>query len=361
MSGNNLNDRPLHTDTPWNTPWPNDELENVPACPVCGSAERTVLHDGLIDNVFFVALGKWTLHNCTQCKSAYLDPRPTTQTIHLAYKNYYTHHLSERIDAANLHGMRWLQRVLANGYKNWCFGTNLQPSSIVGVPIAFLMPGNRAIINRQFRNLPPLPYEGCLLDVGFGDGSFLENAKSIGWNVIGVDPDIETVKNARERGLNVYQGSVESLVELNIKFDVITLSHVIEHMYDPVESLRACHRLLKPGGRIWIETPNIKSQGHTYFQENWRGLESPRHLVLFNFESLSKALVKIGFYCVDYIHQPSPCHGIYTLSQRIKAGIAPHIYTPTPLKLHAEIIAAKIIEKFSRSRREFISLSAIKK
>lgn len=341
--------------------WPVDGIESVDSCPVCADKERRVLHNVLRDRIFFCAPGEWTLHECLGCGSAFLDPRPTPETIHLAYQNYYTHQQSERLPPENLHGVRWMQRVLANGYKNWRFGTNLQPSSILGVPVAFLMPANRATLNRQFRHLPPLATRGCLLDVGFGDGSFLENAKSVGWDVVGVDPDLETVKNARQRGLNVYHGSLETLVDMKNHFDVITMSHVIEHMHDPMASLRACYRLLKPGGQIWLDTPNIKSLGHSHFQENWRGLEPPRHLVLFNSKSLRAALLEVGFSGVKYLPQPSPCDGVYTLSQRIKDGLDPHIDAPITLKLRIEIAMTKFVEMLFKSRREFIAMTAIKR
>lgn len=341
--------------------WPIDGIESVKICPVCSGKARRVLHKNMRDRIFFCAPGEWTLHECLECNSAFLDPRPTPETIHLAYQNYYTHQQSERLPPENLNGARLLQRVLANGYKNWRFGSNLQPSSILGVLVAFLMPTSRAILNRQFRHLPPVPLGGRLLDVGFGDGSFLENARSIGWDVVGVDPDIETVENARERGLDVYHGSLEVLAGMSNCFDVITMNHVIEHLYDPVASLRECYRLLKPNGYIWLETPNINSLGYSRFQENWRGLEPPRHLVLFNPESLTNALLEVGFSSVNYLPQPSPCDGIYTLSQRIQDGLDPHVDAPVSFKLRIEIAMSKFFEMFFKSRREFIAMTAIKR
>lgn len=341
--------------------WPINGIESVDSCPACSSRAYRILHGRLRDRIFFCAPGEWTLNECLGCGSAFLGSRPTPETIQLAYQYYYTHQQSERLPAENLHGMRWLQRVLANGYKNWRFRTNLQPSSVLGVPLAFLMPTNRAILNRQFRHLPHLNTGGCLLDVGFGDGSFLENAKSVGWDVVGIDPDIETVKNARQRGLNVYHGSLETLIGIKNKFDVVTMSHVLEHMHDPIESLRACHRLLKPGGQLWLETPNIRALGHSRFQENWRGLEPPRHLVIFNSESLRNALIEVGFTEIKDLPQPSPCDGIYAQSHRIRDGLDPHLEAPITMKLHVEIAMAKFIERLFKSRREFIAMTAIKK
>ena len=86
--------------------WPDNELELLKYCPVCGSRERELLHTGLRDRVFGVAPGDWTLHRCLECQSAYLDPRPTLATIGQAYTNYYTHQTNDhpivrRIAAAN--------------------------------------------------------------------------------------------------------------------------------------------------------------------------------------------------------------------------------------------------------------------
>jgi SAM-dependent methyltransferase len=78
-------------------------------------------------------------------------------------------------------------------------------------------------------------------------------------------------------------------------FDAITLSHVIEHVAAPRIMLQDCWRLLKPGGYIWVETPNADSMGYEIYGSNWRGLEVPRHLVLFTADSLRLNLEQAGF------------------------------------------------------------------
>lgn len=52
MNSNPMSEMPLPSDSPWHQAWPADELERVPACPICGGVERTVLHEHLVDNVF---------------------------------------------------------------------------------------------------------------------------------------------------------------------------------------------------------------------------------------------------------------------------------------------------------------------
>jgi 2-polyprenyl-3-methyl-5-hydroxy-6-metoxy-1,4-benzoquinol methylase len=339
--------------------WPAEGLESVAACPVCSSAQRRVLYSGLRDRVFFCAKGEWTLQECLSCGSAYLDPRPTPDTIHLAYQTYYTHQKTDRLPAKELRGARWLQRLLANGYKNWRFGADYRPSNILGVPIAFLLPPMRAVMDREFRHLPR-PFSGArLLDIGFGDGKFLEDARAIGWGVVGIDPDPEVVKNARELGLDVHTGLEAFTVEAGL-FDVITISHVMEHVHEPKAVLEACYRLLKPGGRLWLETPNIKSLGASRFRHSWRGLEPPRHLVLFNRQSLRAALGAAGFSSICDLPQPSPSAVMYAMSQRIEDGLDPNIEIPVPALTRAEAILARLVEWAFKSRKEFIAMMATK-
>jgi len=340
--------------------WPLGGLESVKECPVCGSTRRRVLYGGLRDNVFFCAPGAWQLHECLDCGSAYLDPRPSAETLHLAYRTYYTHDEEEVISASDLSRVRYVWRLLSNGYKNWRFGAKLNPSSLLGVPLIFLLPFKRAAIDREFRHLPRTARGGRLLDIGFGSGAFLEIARSIGWEVTGIDPDSKVVSNALKRGLNVYQGDLDVLGGRSNEFDIITLSHVIEHVGKPISVLKACYRLLKPGGKLWLETPNIHSLGRARFHNNWRGLETPRHLVIFNRPSLHAALKETGFTEVLDNSQPNPCYFIYSSSDRMKRGLDPYEHGPVSTRLKGEIFLAGILESLLKSRTEFVSVSARK-
>ena len=68
--------------------------------------------------------------------------------------------------------------------------------------------------------------------------------------MLGVDLDPQVVMSAHKRGLNVRHCSLESLMEENSSFDVITMNHVIEHLHDPIAALRICHRLIKRGSNL---------------------------------------------------------------------------------------------------------------
>jgi 2-polyprenyl-3-methyl-5-hydroxy-6-metoxy-1,4-benzoquinol methylase len=341
-------------------PWPAEGLERVDRCPACGSAGRALLHEGLRDRVFFCAPGEWTLYRCQDCGSAYLDPRPTPDTIGLAYRTYFTHTWDRREPMARLGWFRRSQRVLANGYRNWRFGTDERPASRLGVLIAKLLPSQRALIDGEGRHLPRPAPGARLLDIGCGNGSFLEFARGAGWQVVGIEPDPKAVEAARSRKLDVRQGSVEVFSAEQEQFDGITLGHVVEHVHDPGTVLRACHRLLKPRGWIWLETPNFDAQGYRRYGANWRGLEAPRHLVLFNSVSIRQLLAAAGFENIkDQPYRPL-CAPIFVASEAIARG--EHPWRTNSLSPEGRS-AARNAERSARhdpSVREFITVRAWK-
>jgi 2-polyprenyl-3-methyl-5-hydroxy-6-metoxy-1,4-benzoquinol methylase len=340
--------------------WPAGGLESVPDCPVCGSREREVLYADLQDRVFFCAPGRWTLRHCLDCGSAYLDPRPTAETIGLAYRNYLTHLTSHSV--LNASGLRaWIRRALGNGYRNHRFGTKDQPATALGIVVALLFPSLRAIANSAMRNLPRLPVTGRrLLDVGCGNGEFLYRASSVGWETVGVDVDAAAVATSRSLGLDVRLGGVDVLDPAREQFDGITLSHVIEHVHDPQGVLRSCHRLLKPGGWVWLDTPNLNSCGHAVFEHAWRGLEPPRHLVLFTRDSLCRALISAGFTSIEDQPYRQLCKHLFAASEAIAANRNPWSDVLLTRVARQQAREAERVARTTPSVREFVTVKAWK-
>jgi SAM-dependent methyltransferase len=227
---------------------------------------------------------------CQGCRSAYLDPRPNPESIQLAYRSYYTHGLASRPPPVS-----WLRRALANDYLRVRWGYAQEPAVPGGRLIPRLAPSRGAIVAREIRHLPATP-GGRLLDVGCGSGAFLAQMTALGWRAEGVDPDPVAVASAREAGVRVTQGLLADidLGEQAAAFDAITLSHVVEHLHHPADDLRRAKLLLRPGGLLWIATPNLDALGFRRFGRHWRGLEPPRHLVLFTRASLERLLRSAG-------------------------------------------------------------------
>ena len=275
--------------------WPADGLEPVPACPLCGGIDRVTLLRDLRDGLYG-APGRWELHRCVTCTCAYLDPRPTQATLPLAYASYLylTHQppLEQTVPVARIARFR---RTVRNGYLNRKWGYGLAPATRLGPVILAPAPVHRRVARLAVRDLPYVRPEPTLLDLGCGNGTFLVQAETAGWRAEGIDPDPASVAEARGRGLTAHLGTLDDHPLIPESFDAVTLSHVIEHLVDPVATLAECRRLLRPGGLLWIATPNLASPGYRQYGRDWLGVDAPRHLVLFTPESLRRTFEQAGF------------------------------------------------------------------
>ncbi len=162
-------------DVPSSGEWPREELEPVPRCPLCGSRERTVLHDRLRDLLFARAPGLWTLCCCQACGAGYLDPRPDIASIGRAYGDYYTH---DHTPTEATPTRRW-KLTFRNGYLNTNYGYSGRPA--FRMPSLLLSPRSRRKADRSIRHLPcPGSASPRLLDLGCGNGSFLSCMRGLG-------------------------------------------------------------------------------------------------------------------------------------------------------------------------------------
>lgn len=338
--------------------------EILGTCPLCGAESRTILYRNICDNTFFAVSGHWSLWRCLGCGCVYLDPRPTRSTISVAYRNYYTHSGATKPRYEDLSPLRKIRRRLANGYAHWRYGADLGPRSSWGVMVALLAPHLRRIIDFDYRHLPGGGNGAgrSLLDVGCGNGNFLALVTECGWKASGVDPDAEAVAEGLRRGVDVQLGGLEVFAGETECFDVITMHHVIEHLHDPIGALSDCYRLLKPGGVLWLATPNLDSFAHAWFGRNWRGLEAPRHLILFNERTLRKAMEDVGFSRWRRLSVPSAHLPMVRSSFAMAQGRSPNDASLVlPLGYRFASILTTWLESVRPARREFLFVAAAKR
>ncbi len=303
--------------------WPEDGLESVEACPVCHGKSKSVLYSGLTDRVFYCAPGDWTLYRCHTCGSAYLDPRPTSRSVGQAYSEYFTHAAPARTDTLPAIPLSKMRYALRNGYLNIRYGYHFEPTLWPGFLLAYLFPLRKAREDRWLRQLKFSRGTPRLLDIGCGNGFFLKRMQAAGWVVQGIDPDPSAVSAAREGNIPVQEGNLSDGEFNDDYFDAVTLAHVIEHFHDPCTALSICFRTLRPGGILWIATPNLNAFGHHLFESDWLGLDPPRHLTLFTNDSLIN-LIKIAGFEMLSIPTPVPnAEWMFQASLAIVKGAAP--------------------------------------
>lgn len=105
-----------------------------------------------------------------------------------------------------------------------------------------------------------LPPKGAkILDIGTAGGAFLEAAGHFGYDAYGMEPSRFLVEKGKARGLKIEQGTIDNHPFPAQHFDMITLWDVIEHLTDPKSALIEIHKLLKPGGVLLINYPDIST------------------------------------------------------------------------------------------------------
>jgi glycosyltransferase involved in cell wall biosynthesis/2-polyprenyl-3-methyl-5-hydroxy-6-metoxy-1,4-benzoquinol methylase len=140
------------------------------------------------------------------------------------------------------------------------------------------------------------PDSGHLLEIGCGDGDFLVTAQAAGWRVTGVEYSAAACEKARQRLKHgeVFCGELQTAGLAAEQFDLCVISDVIEHVRSPMDFLEEIHRLLKPGGALFIATPSIGSWSARLMRQKWMEFKA-EHLTYFDPQTLQTALFKSNF------------------------------------------------------------------
>lgn len=128
-----------------------------------------------------------------------------------------------------------------------------------------------------------------ILDWGCGDGAFLKLIQALGYDCFGIDAYTADSSNPK-----IIQATIDSTEFPDGFFDVITCFHVLEHLNDPLRSIKSALRLLKINGLMIVEVPNLRSLGFQMFKSRWQPLEIPTHLNHFTSNTLQKIFESVG-------------------------------------------------------------------
>jgi 2-polyprenyl-3-methyl-5-hydroxy-6-metoxy-1,4-benzoquinol methylase len=267
-------------------------------CIACGR-EGIELYTELTDQLAG-APGAWRMAQCpdAQCAMLWLDPRPLQEDLIKAYATYHTHGARGTRNAGQL-GLSALNATCKLASRL------LEAGSALG---------------RQRRGLRTMfigdATPGALLEVGCGSGRFLDRMRRAGWAVQGTDFDPVVAERVRKRfGMTIDVGDLRALHYPAESYDVVAMSQVIEHVHDPLEQLAECRRLLRPGGRLVLSTPNARALAHRMYGRAWRGLEPPRHLHIFTPASLARCAARSGLQVERVETLSAESAGIYRASE----------------------------------------------
>jgi 2-polyprenyl-3-methyl-5-hydroxy-6-metoxy-1,4-benzoquinol methylase len=259
----------------------NDDMKLVEIDCLCGARDFSVVYERPYPRVLtdvdfnattdrFDAYGR--IVRCRGCGHVYTNPRPEPGLIEHGYAesadSEYSRESSSRAINAHL-----------------CLATIRAAVSSVRPP---------PVVSGGGTPSPETPGSGRLLEVGCAAGYFL-NAARTDFEVSGVEPSRWAAAEASRRfGVKVHAGTLVEAAFPDTHFDVVAMVDVIEHLADPAAVLAECRKVLKPGGLLYLVTPDIGSLSATILRGSWWGLR-PAHLHYFSRKTLDSFLAKNGF------------------------------------------------------------------
>ncbi|NJB68940.1 2-polyprenyl-3-methyl-5-hydroxy-6-metoxy-1,4-benzoquinol methylase [Desulfobaculum xiamenense] len=210
---------------------------------------------------------------CNTCGVARTSPRPTPEAMPLFYPDDYSPYEGTRMD----------DTAIARKMAPWRRAL-------------------RSVFRFDTQAVPPCQ-PGRLLDVGCASGAYIQFMAAQGWDVAGIEPSPSASAHARSQGLNVHTGTPQDAPAPDTPYDLVTAWMVVEHLFDPVGTLRLLHGWTRPGGWLAISVPDISALEFKIFGETWYPLQDPTHLLHFTPESIARLLAAAGWTTTRVIHQ----------------------------------------------------------
>lgn len=258
-------------------------LERVP-CNLCGSSRQEV----------WATKEQWSLVVCAECGLVYVNPRLNADGLRLAYAEDYFALQSDPEDTRKRHEM---YRI-------------------------------------EIRDLERTIRGGRILDIGAGGGDFLA-ALGPQWEKYGCEVNEVAVRHAKNRhDLTLQHGNFLEAGYASDFFDCVNLRGVIEHLPDPLGELREVRRVLKRGGVVAINTPNINSLCARLYREGFRLVDPRFHIYYFNPQTMSRMLERAGFRVLRdayfYLDTPyaDPPADLKQIAEDLQRMATDHSYRP---------------------------------
>ena len=230
-----------------------------PVCPICSA--QSVLHRSDLYDDRYAYPGRFHVYRCQSCAHAFTNFMPSSTEVAKLYSDYYPRR--------NYDPSTWHPPQDPRGFVSWLWGRK---------------GGAYAWVPERVR----------VLDVGTGAGESLGYHNARGCQAVGMDPDANVERIAREKNLQIKIGLFSNTDIQGESFDYVTMNQVIEHFVDPIEVMKEAARVLVPGGRLIMGTPNYRGLLARLFGARWIHWHIPYHIHFFSRQSMQKAASLAG-------------------------------------------------------------------
>lgn len=254
-------------------------------CPICGSEEKTLFLSS-ID--YSCSKEGFDIQECNECHFRYTSPVPHEENIGAYYESdLYISHTDSKKGLIN----KVYQKV------------------------------RKHAIKQKFELVKRLAKGESLLDIGCGTGDFLKYVKEQNWKVKGLEPDQGARSICERKGLEVeHTNQLHDLEEH--AFSIITMWHVLEHVYDLNNDFRQIKQLLQSDGRLIIAVPNCSSYDAKKYGKHWAAYDLPIHLYHFRPNDIRNLANKYDMDVEEILPMKFDSYYVSLLSEKFKGGNA---------------------------------------
>jgi SAM-dependent methyltransferase len=192
---------------------------------------------------------------------------------------------------------------------------------------------------------------GRWLDFGFGEGALLRIAERHAWECYGIEVSPRALVFGQDRGWTVAEPLAADKAFVDGGFDVVSMIEVIEHLEEPTQALRRAVGWLRPGGLLFLTTPNARSLNRLFLGSDWSVFCPPEHLTLWSPQGLRTVLLRLGLTRIRIrTHGLNPAEVLaarkipgQTVHRQHAAENLNRAFSQTPIRRAAKRVANRIL------------------
>jgi 2-polyprenyl-3-methyl-5-hydroxy-6-metoxy-1,4-benzoquinol methylase len=259
---------------------------NLQSCPLCFSTNFDLY---IQTQDYFLTQEKFEIVKCKHCGLLLTHPKPLLNNMPAYYQSdEYISHNTRKLNIKTIL-YKWARKISVS---------------------------NKIQIIKKF--IPDNFTSNKLLDIGCGTGYFLKHAQKNGFECTGYEPIDEARQQAVNANPNISIYSREEFYKYPKQFNVITLWHVLEHLYALTDDLQRIADLLTKNGLLVIAVPNYKSYDAQYYGSYWAAYDVPRHLYHFCENDIVNLARKYGFTHLQTLPMKLDAYYVSMLSEKYK-------------------------------------------
>lgn len=196
-----------------------------------------------------------------------------------------------------------------------------------------------------------------LLDVGCGEGFFLETAQKRGWKVYGTEYREAAVLVCRNKGIETHHGELIKSNFPNDFFDVITSFEVLEHINNPKIELNKFYQLLRNKGIVYATTPNFHSFSRILLRNKWRVIEYPEHLSYYTPETINYIFKKLLFNKISLVSTGISMAKTNKINEAVLSDHKSNTEVSSTEKIRSEIEKSGVLKIIKKTINSFLTVT----